>query len=119
MKTKFYITQILDTRKFGSDIEYNKIFTGDYSHDKKKVFYTDGANCEWCFWIDNTCRIIKHSFESKKEIINYIKKLPKKLEIMIIKSADKYYLESLDAFVRTCEVVLYKGMKDEFNPSKI
>ncbi len=55
---KFTVTEILDSRKQGSEIELNKEFFGKLSDNGKQIFYTDKAGCEWCFWIGQTCELV-------------------------------------------------------------
>lgn len=120
MKVKFYINQILDTRKQGSDIQYNRIFVGELQNNTKKIYYTDEADCDWCFWIGKTCTVIDDIFDTKEKLVHYIEnKLPIDLKFMIVLSKGKYYIEKPSAFVRTWETIVFKGSGANFNRTKI
>lgn len=57
-KVKFKILKIYDTRKQGSEIEIDKEFEGEISSNLKEIYFTDKANCEWVFYIGDTCELI-------------------------------------------------------------
>lgn len=63
-KVNFIITSFEDVRKQGSELELNKVYTGEITPDQSKVYYTDNAQCDWVFYVGDTCVL-----ESKKDKI--------------------------------------------------
>lgn len=57
-KVKFKVLKIEDSRKQGSEIEIEKEFEGEISSNLKEIYFTDKANCQWIFYIGDTCELI-------------------------------------------------------------
>lgn len=120
MNTKFIVAKINDIRKKGSEIALNRIFIGRLSKDKKKVYYTDNVDCDWCFYVGDTCSIVQNGFENKEKLVHYITmNLPIDLEFIIVLSDRKLYIENPDCFIRNWEKILYKGTSKGFRLNSI
>lgn len=57
-KVKFRILKIEDTRKQGSEVEINAELKGEISTNLKEIYFTDKADCEWIFYIGDTCELV-------------------------------------------------------------
>jgi len=57
-KVKFKILKIEDYRKQGSEVEIGNEFEGELSPSLKEIYFTDKANCEWIFYIGDTCELV-------------------------------------------------------------
>lgn len=55
---KFKVLEVCDTRKEGSQVEVGAVLRGQINNDNTKVFFTDRANCEWIFYIGDTCELV-------------------------------------------------------------
>jgi len=72
MEIYFKVTQIIDPRKYNSDIEIGPMFRGTLSKDRRIVTYTDKANCTWSFWVGETCLIFECDLcEDRKKVNKY------------------------------------------------
>ena len=67
MTVKFKVTKIIDARKDNSEIEVDGIYTGMVSKNRKRVYYTDNAGCNWAFYPGDTCEIIATSKQESKQ----------------------------------------------------
>lgn len=54
---RFEVLKIEDIRKTNSTIEIGKTFLGSLYSDNC-VYFTDINDQEWCFYVDDTCRIV-------------------------------------------------------------
>lgn len=54
----FEVLEIVDSRKTGSTIEVGKTYLGSLYPDNR-VYFTDVNEQEWCFYVDDTCRIVE------------------------------------------------------------
>lgn len=66
-KQLFKVTEVCDTRKQGSEIADGKILLGDLSPCSTKVFYKDGADTDWIFYIGDTCELITEFPKSQNQ----------------------------------------------------
>ncbi len=57
-KVKFKVLKIEDARKQGSEVEIGAEFKGEISSNLKEIYFTDKANCEWVFYIGDTCELV-------------------------------------------------------------
>lgn len=55
---KFEVLKIIDARKSGSTIEIGKIYIGEYHIKSNWIYFSDINEQEWCFYVDDTCRIL-------------------------------------------------------------
>ena len=65
-KVPFIITQFLDPRKQGSELELNKTFLGElHTEEVDKIYYTDVVGTEWIFYPGETCIVLPKWGENK------------------------------------------------------
>jgi hypothetical protein len=58
-RVKFEVLELIDMPKQKSEIKVGGAFWGDMDHTKTRVFFLDKANCAWCFYVGDTCKIIE------------------------------------------------------------
>lgn len=59
MMVKFKVLQVIDSVKQRSQVKIGAVLNGDLSSNGKLVYFTDKANCEWIFYVGDTCEIVK------------------------------------------------------------
>lgn len=57
-KVNFMVTSFEDTRKHGSELKLNTVFRGKITPDGSQIYFTDNAECDWVFWVGDTCIIV-------------------------------------------------------------
>lgn len=58
MKVDFIPTAFIDPRKFNSELEIGEVFSGMINKEKTMVYYTDNAETEWVFYVNETCQLL-------------------------------------------------------------
>jgi hypothetical protein len=108
---KFVILEFIDKQGYGAKLITNYIYTGLYHSSRNSVEITDpGNHIDWVFYNNDTCVIIPNPFEYHLESVEFAKKyLPADMEIIIVESMDKFYIDNPDAFIRSFETILYSG----------
>ena len=58
MIVKFKVTEVCDITKQGSEVAVGNILKGEIENGNRRIFYTDKANCQWIFYVGDTCEIV-------------------------------------------------------------
>lgn len=60
-EVKFRVTEILDTRKYGSSLEIGSVLVGELDDKRKDVIWWIDPNNQqqWVFYIGITCEIVE------------------------------------------------------------
>ena len=58
MIVKFKVTEVCDIAKQGSEVAVGNILKGELEKGNHRIFYTDKANCQWIFYVGDTCEIV-------------------------------------------------------------
>lgn len=57
-EVRFKVTEIIDSRKEGSTIELDKIYTGQRDGNSNRIYFDDVNGQQWTFWIGTSCELI-------------------------------------------------------------
>jgi len=55
MKVEFKVLQLVDSVKNGSELEVGNSYSGIM--DSNRIIYTDNVDCEWIFYVGDTCEL--------------------------------------------------------------
>jgi|GEM_PF-6367501 hypothetical protein len=104
-KVSFVILDFIDSRKSDCTLVVHKIYTGDFDLNKS-VYITDNQT-DFVFFNMDTCIVIPDNFDNIVDAKEFAStNLPKQMDIIIIESQNKFYIDNPDAFLRSFESII-------------